>query len=221
MKWIFPVLVAAAMCGFLPGQPAAGNQAHVTTEPFARDGTPADAWLPSALHIKNVGGSDGAGLCVFTSLEMVARSSNVRELFGFQDWMKKQPGGGWPEKVDRMIAAFTKAHALPKPTYYQVEANDLPFLRKALRSGRPCGITYSYSPTGRYGGKRIAHMVMCCAAGAGKGPDGKGWYCVNDNNFPGSWEWMSESQLLSVAAGGSKMWLVAFANPSYPPSPLN
>lgn len=219
MRWCFPMCVLLAACGLLCGQPGGGGVAHVTSQAFARDGTAAHAWLPADLHMKNVGGSDGKGLCVFTSAEMVARATNIRQLRGFQKWMTRRPGGGWPEKLDRMIDQYCREQAVPKPLYFHVESNDLNLLRKALRSGRPVGITYSHSPTGRYGGSRIAHMVMCCAAGAGKGVDGKGWYCVNDNNMPGTWEWMSEDQLLRVAAGGGRMWFVVFANPTYPPGP--
>ncbi len=221
MRWILPTLVLLAAGGFLGGQPAAENKAHLTNSPYASDGTAVDAWLPAGLHMKNVGGSDGAGLCVFTSIEMVARATNIRTLFGFQDWMKKRPGGGWPEKVNDMIDKFCKERNLPKPVFFHVEANDLPTLKKALQSGRPIGITYSYSPTRRYGGQRIAHMVMLSAAGAGSGPDGKGWWCINDNNFPGTWEWMSESQFLSVASGGGRLWACIFQAPTYPPAPLN
>lgn len=219
MKWIFPMLVLLAFAGFLVGQSPSGGTAHLTDSPFARDGTAVDAWLPVSLHMKNTGGSDGAGLCVFTSIEMVARCNNIRQLFGFQQWMRSRPGGGWPAKTSDMIARYCQEKGVSQPTFFHVEANDLPILRRALKSGRAVGITYSYSPTGRYRGQRIAHMVYLAAAGAGNGPDGKGWYCTIDNNFPGSFEWMDESTFLRVASGGSRLWAVIFANPTYPPAP--
>lgn len=219
MKWIFPMLLVLAFAGFLVGQSPGTASAHLTDTPFARDGTAVDAWLPPSLHMKNTGGSDGAGLCVFTSLEMAAMSNNIRQLFGFQKFMTRRPGGGWPAKVNDMIARYCQEQSVKPPVFFHVEANDLGILKQALKSGRAVGITYSYSPTGRYRGQRIAHMVYLAAAGAGQGPDGKGWYCCVDNNFPGSFEWMDERTFLSVASGGSRLWAVIFANPTYPPAP--
>lgn len=219
MKWIFPMLVLLAYAGLLVGQSPSSGAAHLTTEPYARDGTPVDAWLPQSLHMKNTGGSDGAGLCVFTSIEMVARANNIRQLFGFQQWMTKRPGGGYPAKTTDMIRRYCGEQFKEMPVFFHVEANDLGILKRALQSGRAVGITYSYSPTRRYGGQRISHMVYLAAAGAGSGPDGNGWWCIIDNNFPGSFEWMSQQQFLSVASGGSRLWAVIFTAPTYPPAP--
>jgi hypothetical protein len=231
MRWMMSVVAIFAIAVSGPSQNRGDNPAHVTKTPFARDGTPAGTVLPVSLHMKNTGGNDrskynprgepgkGSGLCVFTSIEMVCRSLNLRDIYGLQKWMTEHPGGGWPEKVTEMLKLFCKQKAVPVPDYFQVEANDLDILRKALRSGRPVGITYSYSPTGNYQGKKIAHMVMLAAAGAGKGPDGKGWWAVVDNNYPGQWEWMSEAQFLSVASGGSRLWAVIFIAPAPPPPP--
>lgn len=213
--------------GLAMGQPA-GNPAHVTTIPYARDGTPVDADFPAPLHLKNTGGSDGprgpgsgSGLCVFTSIENNARYSNCRILQGFQHWMTRKPGGGWPEKVDAMIALYSKEQNASKPAYVQVEGNDLAIVKAAVRTGRMVGVTYAVSPTGRYGGKRIAHMLNLVAAGAGEGPDGKGWWAIVDNNFPRSWEWMSEAQFLRAYAGGSQGWMFCLLNPPPPPAPLH
>src|SRR5207249_61040 len=59
--------------------------------------------LPLPLRAKNVGGSDGAGLCVFTSIMHSARFQNERRLWDFQGDMRRERGGGWPQKVDQMI----------------------------------------------------------------------------------------------------------------------
>lgn len=224
------LLIAAATLTAALGfaQPGAGSPAHVTAEPFASDGTPVDADLPKVLHMKNTGGSDGprgpgsgSGLCVFTSTEHSARYQNVTQLLGFQKWMTRKPGGGYPEKLDDMIAAYCREQKVPVPAYVQIQSNDLSLLKAAAKSARMIGVTYAVSPTGRYGGARIAHMVNLVAVGAGKGPDGKGWYCVLDNNFPGSYEWMSEAQFLRSYSGGSRGWAVIFCNPCPPPSPLH
>jgi hypothetical protein len=47
--------------------------------------------------MKNKGGTDGAGLCVFTSIEIAAHWKNVEQLRGFQEKMTHEQGGGWPE----------------------------------------------------------------------------------------------------------------------------
>jgi len=201
--------------------PPEQGPAHVTTTPYATDGTQVQADLPVALHTRNVGGSDGLGLCVFTSILHSSYFQNVVVLQEFRAWMQGQPGGGWPDKVDEMIRRFCAAKGYKLPAYIQIENNDLAILQKACKSGRCVCVTYSVSPTGRYNGQQIAHMVNIVAAGAGKGPDGRGWYCVLDNNFPGSYEWMSEAQFLRAYRGSSRGWSIVFVNPSAPPSPKN
>ncbi len=60
-------------------------------------------------------------------------------------------------------------------------------------------------------------MVTLVGAGIGKGPDGKGWWCVLDNNYPDSYEWMSENQFLRTYTGGGQGWCVIFGTPAGPP----
>jgi hypothetical protein len=189
--------------------------------PIAPDGTEIQIDLPGELHKKNTGGmgpggpGTGAGLCVFTSIEHAALWQNVAQLQGFQRWMTSKPGGGYPEKVDRMIEAYCAERRLPKPSYLQVRGNDLEILKLALASGRMPSVTYSYSPSGRYGGMRIAHMVNLVHG------DGRNW-CVLDNNFPGAdkYEWMSTPEFLRAYTAGEG-WSVILLSPSPPPPPRN
>lgn len=179
------------------------------------DGTEIQIDFPAELHKKNRGGRDGAGLCVFTSIEHAAHWQNVRSLQDFQKWMTQFPGGGYPTKVDQMIARKIKDSGEPLPDYLQVENNDLTVLEKALDSGRmPC-VTYAYSPTGRYGGSYVAHMVNLVH---GKGDQ----WVVLDNNFPGDtkYEWMNRKEFLRAYAGRSKGWSVILLNPPPPPIPF-
>lgn len=220
-------MLFVALCMGLLGASVCG-QAHVTKEPVANDGTPVQLDLPRALHLKNTGGSDGprgpgsgSGLCVFTSLNHASYWNRVPLLYDFQKYMTQFPGGGWPQKVDAMIARKAAAASTDKPEYVQFEANNLDLLALAVKTGRMPSITYSYSPTKRYGGAKIAHMVSLVGARAGKGPDGKGWWTVLDNNFPGTYEWMPESEFLRVYSGGRLGWSVVFLNPSPPPVPVN
>lgn len=189
--------------------------AKVTSEPIAPDGTPVQCDLPKELHIRNVGGSDGAGLCVFSSAEMAASYQNVESLFGFQRWMRRHPGGGWPEKLDRMIQQYCRERGYAPPDLLQVQTDNLDLLKLATKTNRLVCSTYCQSPSGRYGGARISHMVNVVHA------DEK-YVCVVDNNFPGSWEFMTPDEYKrSASCGGGKIWLAIFTAPGPPPYPRN
>lgn len=172
--------------------------------------------LPGQFHTKNVGGSDGAGLCVFTSIQHAAQWQNVGALKDFQKWMRQHPGGGYPEKVDAKIKQICKEKNIPIPSYLQVEGKDIEVLKLACKTGRMPSVTYSYSPTGRYGGGKIAHMVTLSHA------DDQ-WFCVLDNNFPGTtaYEWMSPQEFLRTYAAGGQGWSVILLDPGPPPPPRN
>lgn len=181
--------------------------------PRNADGTEIACDLPDRLHLKNKGGSDGAGLCVFTSIDHAANWQNVPVLQGFRDWMTRHPGGGYPSKVDAMIDRICKDRSTGKPDYLQVEGGDLGILQRACRAGLMPSVTYSFSPTGRYGGQRIAHMVSLVHA------DSK-WFVVLDNNYPGAdkYEWLSPAEFARVYAPG---WAVILLKHGPPPVPRN
>jgi hypothetical protein len=182
--------------------------------PTAPDGTEINCDLPRDLQVKNRGGSDGAGLCVFASLKHSAQWQNVDALRDIFEWMFKHPGGGYPEKVDRVIAQICKEKGLPKPTYLQVESCDLEILKLASKTGRMPAVTYSFSPSGRYGGARIAHMVSLPHA------DDK-LFGVLDNNFPGTIEWMTPQEFKRTYCGRSQGWTVILLDEGPPPPPFN
>jgi ketol-acid reductoisomerase len=130
--------------------------------------------------------------------------------------MTKYPGGGWPEKVDKMIEKICTERKTSKPAYLQVEGADLEIIKLALKTGRmPC-TTYSISPTGRYGGQKIAHMVNTVHMD-------ETWAAVLDNNYPGddAYEWMDLAAYRRAYASGSTGWtVILLANPP-PPPPKN
>jgi hypothetical protein len=113
-----------------------------TPTPTSPKGTRAAVDLPPELHIRNTRGNDlapnkfgvptnprrepgkGSGLCVFTSLEVAARWQGVHELDGFQEWMTRHAGGGWPEKVDEMVKQFCKEKGRAVPGYVQHTGGD-------------------------------------------------------------------------------------------------
>jgi hypothetical protein len=83
--------------------------------------------LPGKEHIKNIGSRvDGAGMCVFSSIEMAAVWQGIDSFRGFRDWCATHyPGGGYPAKVDQLIAAYCKAKQIdPIPAYVQYEGRD-------------------------------------------------------------------------------------------------
>src|SRR5438128_2168914 len=88
---------------------AGGLSAGSLGGPVSPDGTPVQLLLPKELHLRNTGGmgargpGTGSGLCVFTSAQLAGRWHGLPELEGFQEWMTRKPGGGWPEKFDQMI----------------------------------------------------------------------------------------------------------------------
>lgn len=178
------------------------------------DGTEIRCDLDPALHQKNTGGSDGAGLCVFASMRHTGLWQGDEVFTELFHWMKKHPGGSYPQKTDQMIAKFCQEKGLPKPRYLQVEGGDLEILKKACKSGRMPSVTYSYSPSGRYGGSRISHMVSLPHA------DDR-HFVVLDNNYPGRadkeevYEWLTPAEFAKVYDPG---WAVILLDPPGPPA---
>lgn len=181
-----------------------------TQSPVSPFGVAATVDLPASQHMKNVGGSDGAGLCVFTSTQHACRWHNLGYMEGFRAWMERRPGGGWPEKLDQMIGQFCREKGVPIPLYVQHTGGDEAFLDLAIHTDRmPC-VTYD----GRddfYRG-RIAHMVNLAHIDANAA-------AIIDNNRPGSWVWMSRAEFLSRWRGNDGGWAVVFLDPPPPPHP--
>jgi hypothetical protein len=208
------VLVPCVPLCAVPRAPMAGATIAGGTGP---DGTQIACDLPMSQQMHNTGGSDGSGLCVFTSIAHAARWQQVGQLEDFQQFMKSHPGGGYPAKVDAMIAAASKSHGQDKPDYLQSEGMDLELLKAACKSGRMPGVTYSFSPSGRYGGKKIAHMVNLVSADSA-------WFVVLDNNYPcdaqhpDNYEWLTPQEFQRVYAPG---WAVILLDAPPPPAPRN
>lgn len=166
--------------------------------------------LPSTEKKKNVGGSDGAGLCVFTSIEYAARWQCERSLFELQKYMTKFPGGGYPEKVDTILHRFA-----PGAKYGQHTGGDPAVLDAILASGRIACVTYDgHDP--HYGNQSIAHMVALVHFD-------KKWACVSDNNYTGDdqFVWMSREEFVTRWKGNHGGWAVFLISPPPPPPPVN
>jgi hypothetical protein len=160
--------------------------------PVSPDGiTRARIDLPAYLHMKNTGGwgpfgpGSGSGLCVFTSIEVGSRWQNVSELTGFQKYMTFQPGGGWPDKVDKTLKAFCKKKGVPVPLYVQHTGGDMRFLELAVKTRRMACVTYA-GMDNYYNGD-IAHMVDLAHLDKDRA-------AIIDNNRPGKWVWMTRDE---------------------------
>lgn len=176
------------------------------------DGTEIACDLPNSLHRRNIE-SKGLGCCVFRSIDHAANWQNVLCLDRMPEWMAKSgiAGGGYPSKVAQLIPRCAKDRGAPVPEFIQVEGMDLDVLKAASRSGRMMSVTYSRSPTGRYGGQQIAHMVNLVHA------DDK-HFVILDNNYPGDskYEWLTPEEFKRTYAPG---WAVILLSPPPPPPP--
>lgn len=209
MSRIRPILGVAIAIAFFASPIAAITPTETPTSPT---GKRAAVDLPANLHIKNVGGRDGAGLCVFTSVELAAIYQNETRFFGFQKWMTKHLGGGWPDKLDQMIRKFCAERGVEVPVYLQHTGGDDSILDLAIRTGRMPAITYA----GRddYYRGRIAHMVDLAHLDEIDA-------AIIDNNRPGKWVWMTRTELLSRWRDNDGGWLVVLLASPPPPSPAN
>lgn len=169
--------------------------------------------LPANLHVKNVGGSDGAGLCVFTSGLHAAYFQNVRHLWGWRKWMEKRPGGGYPEKVDTTLALYCQEKGYPIPDYVQHTGGDERFLELALKTGRMVCVTYS-GADGVYYGQPVAHMVNLVHLSPR-------WAVILDNNFPAKYLWLPRTEFLKRWRGHGGGWAYCFLAAPPPPIPVN
>lgn len=199
------VLLAAAA---FAGDPSFGVLAE--GGPVAPDGkTQVACDVPVELRQKNTGGRDGAGLCVFTSIEHAARYQNEHRLWNFQRDMTGEPGGGYPQKVDAMIRKYG-----PGTRYIQHTGGDLEFLRAAIATGRCPGVTYAGRDM-HYGSRsRIAHMVNLVYLDQDQA-------CILDNNFIGANQlvWMNADEFRSRWLDMSGGWAVVILTPPPPPVP--
>jgi hypothetical protein len=187
---------------------AATGDAITLGGPTAPDGkTEVTCDLPVSERMKNVGGRDGAGLCVFTSIQNAARYQNELRLANFQAQMRQEPGGGYPAKVDAMIARYGKG-----TPYVQYEGKDPAILKAALAGGRMPSVTYNgHDP--HYRGT-IAHMVNLIHLD-------DHYAVVLDNNFIGANElvWLSPADFYQRWRGNGGGWAVVLLAPPPPPVP--
>jgi len=168
--------------------------------------------FPLVEHIENIGSHvDGAGMCVMSSIEMAARWQNLEQLRGLRDWCAKQPGGGYPSKVDKQLKEYFGKIGTSKE-YIQYEGSDLSILKLALSTGRFPAVTYGGRDKVRYS-STIAHMVALCHLDAN-------WAGIWDNNGkPGEIIWMSPDEFKSRWLYEGSGWAFIWLAPPPPPVP--
>jgi hypothetical protein len=213
---------AVTLAVLLAAGPAAAQEPPVgrivsTPTAVSPAGVRAAADLPAARHVRNTGGSDGAGLCVFTSIQMAADWQSVPALAGLQQYMTRFPGGSYPEKTDSVIAAFCREQRVPVPAYVQHTGGDERVLDLAVKTGRMASVTYA-GYDGFYRGP-VAHMVDLVHLDAERA-------AIVDNNRPGQFVWMTRAEFLArwrgVTDGGRDTgmgggWAVVLLAPPPPP----
>lgn len=191
-----------------------GNLAVVKEPEYQGDEFTAD--LPLYEHFKNIGGTDGAGMCVLSSIELAALFHGMEDLRGVRNyWAQRERGGAWPGKVDDQLGRYFKLPGKTSQPYMQFESRDPQKIAQVLelinKTGRMACCTYGYSP--RYAGK-ISHMV--CSPHFGK-------YCaILDNNFPGSYEIMTrEEGIRRMMDTSGAAWIFVWLTSPPPPPPKN
>lgn len=172
--------------------------------------------LPTSRHMRNTGGigprgpGSGAGLCVFTSIELAGRWQGIPALDGLQRWMTLKPGGGWPRKVDEYLKRYCAEKGVPVPPYIQIENSaDLEILRLIVKTGRYACIRIVSGPG--YGS--TDHMVNLAHAGKTASDE----WVWQDNNFPGQWSHIPNEAAFRRHYG---KWAIAFLGPPPPPAPV-
>lgn len=181
------------------------------------DGVAIECDYPSDRMEKNLAGTDGSGLCVFASASRAMDWHGIRSGHGMLHWMTSKPGGGWPQKFDDMMREYFQEKEEQVPAYVQMDGTDFDFVQKALASGKLVCCTYNYSPSGRYSGGRISHMVNV------HHHDGQR-VAIGDNNFVGAdqYEWLTVEEWKKCAADSrGRTWAIAFDAPAPPPPPHN
>jgi hypothetical protein len=202
----------------------AGNGKAVVDGP-QHDGHEITVDLAPEQQFRNIGSKlDGAGMCVFTSIEMAARAQGLEQMRGYRDWWASvSKGGGWPDQVDKSLKAWFKHKGIQPIPYVQYEGKEPERVMSLIdKTGRMACITYGWGE--RYG-TSIAHMV-CSPGFRGK------YGVVLDNNFVAKktangwdeniYEWMDQAELCRrMKLGSGAAWIFVWLPPPPPPAARN
>ena len=168
----------------------------MTVDQPSYNGHAADAPIPPEQHIRNEGGSDGAGLCVISSLIINGHWQEVPGLTlasaPTSAAAKARPGGYSPDKLERLLS-----EVMPGEKYASYVGTDRNVL-DALAQGYPVGVTMNTGAL--YGYRPIHHMVSLIHYRI------NGYACVVDNNDPGKFHWMPAAEFDRRWIDGGTGW---------------
>jgi hypothetical protein len=174
----------------------------VTTTPAYR-GERASAPIGREHHIRNEGGSDGAGLCVYSSVIIAGAYQGVADLDRLKQsqlwrYVKARPGGSYPEKLARDLNAVYPLEQTGE-RWSQYTGTDTSVIDKLSRAGYPVCSTMDTGALYEY--RKIHHMITLAHYRK------DGWVCVVDNNNPGKFHWMPAKEYDRRAFDGGTLWL--------------
>lgn len=207
-------LSAALLLGLCLLAPAAYGQEPdrrgeaVVGEPKHK-GESVDDPIPKPFHIRNEGGSDGAGLCVISSVlanglhagvpGLDVPDANGQRGKGSLLWAKAKgrPGGYGPDKLARLVN-----EVLPDEKFASYVGTDYTVLDRWSKAGYKVGATMNTGQLYRYA--PIHHMISLEKYRT----DGTAW--VLDNNRPGYWSVMPAAEFrrrwLDFGTGWAWIW---------------
>lgn len=177
-------------------------------------GVNASAPIPVELHVRNEGGSDGAGLCVISSVLSAGMAQGVPGLnvSGLDEasgqnkpgkgsllWRtaKARKGGYSPDKLAALLN-----EVMPGEKWVSYVGTDPSEIEKLTKAGfRVCA---TMNTGQQYGYRHIAHMVNDCHY------ETNGWSCVVDNNDPGMFHWMPTTERDRRLKDGGTLWAFAW-----------
>lgn len=168
----------------------------VTLEP-EYNGVKANAPIPPEMHVKNEGGSDGAGLCVISSILVNGMEQNVPGLEsgkGSLLWRtaKSRPGGYYPGKLETLLK-----EVMPGEKWFSWEGEGTDLVEEYSRQGYPVATTTNTGAL--YGYQSIHHMISNAHLDAN-------WACIVDNNDPGKYHWMPRAEFDRRFVDGAQGW---------------
>jgi hypothetical protein len=174
------------------------RRGEVTVDKPVYRGVRASAPIDPKHHVRNEGGSDGAGLCVISSILANGMHQGVPGLAtpGYDErsrsnmpgkgsvlWQtaKARPGGYSPDKLEKLVQT-----AVPGEKYASYLGTDTSVIEDWSKKGYPIGSTLN---TGKlYGYRPIHHMISLIHYRRGS------WASIVDNNDPGNFTWMPSAE---------------------------
>lgn len=185
---------------------APDRRGEVALDVPAYQGTTAAAPIPREMHLRNEGGSNGAGLCVIASAVINGQYQAVPGLVDTPDaqgragkgsrlWQaaKRRPGGYSPGKLERLVS-----EVMPDEKWASYVGRDYTVLDRLSKQGYPIGATMNTGAL--YGYRPINHMVSLVHYRTG------GLACVVDNNDPGKYHWMPAAEFDRRWIDGGTGW---------------